>query len=147
MKKLPVKIRKIKETESWKRYRVKNLIKINEKAKLKKRKLWMENPDLLKQKQREYRFNLRVKTINMYGGICVCCGEKELKFLSFDHMNGGGNAEKIKKNIMGSRFYNFLRKEKQKDIQVLCYNCNLSKGFYGECPHAHGLPPNLSTIF
>lgn len=65
--------------------------------------------------------------------FCACCGEKENKFLSIDHINGGGNKERNEK----SRWvFQYLKKmDYPKGYQVLCFNCNLSKGFYGNCPH------------
>lgn len=40
---------------------------------------------------REYTKRLRLQLINNYGGICTCCGESNVYFLTIDHVNGGGN--------------------------------------------------------
>jgi hypothetical protein len=121
-----------KQLEAEKRYRNKHRGEINERCKLRMRKLWKDNPELARKKQRQYRQATRVRTIMAYGGKCVCCGETELKFLGFDHINGGGRKERMG---LGSAFYVSLRKATRKDIQILCHNCNLAKGFYGKCPH------------
>lgn len=66
---------------------------------------------------------------------CACCGELEIKFLSIDHINGGGNKHR-KKIGGGSGFYLWLKNHKfPKGYQVLCLNCNFAKGLYGVCPH------------
>ena len=82
---------------------------------------------------RKAHIRRRIEVINHYGGRCACCFENELKFLGIDHINGNGNEHRrqIKSNI-----YTWLRKNKWPDgFQILCHNCNLSKGFYGQCPH------------
>ena len=83
--------------------------------------------------QRKSTYLRRIEIMNHYGGKCTCCGENELKFLSIDHINGNGrkHRQQIKINI-----YSWLKKNKYPTgFQILCYNCNLSKGFYGQCPH------------
>lgn len=118
--------------EAEKRYREKHRKEINERAKIRMRKLWKDNPELARQKQNQYHQATRERTIMAYGGKCECCSETEMKFLSFEHKNGGGRKERMK---LGSAFYVSLRKAIRKDIGVLCFNCNLAKGFYGKCPH------------
>jgi len=68
---------------------------------------------------------------------CACCGEREWKFLSIDHINNDG-AEHRKKigNKGGDHIYRWLvRNNFPKGFQVLCHNCNQAKGHYGICPH------------
>jgi len=120
------------QLEAEKRYREKHRKEINERGKLRMRKLWKDNPELARLKQRQYRQVTRERTILAYGGKCVCCGETELKFLGFDHINGGGRKERMGK---GSAFYVSLRKAKRKDIQILCHNCNLATSWGRRCPH------------
>jgi hypothetical protein len=77
---------------------------------------------------------LRRAVLEIYGAKCVCCGETEPDFLSFDHVNNDG--WKQRKNINpGGDTYRYLMKHRPADIQVLCYNCNCAKGHYGVCPH------------
>lgn len=89
---------------------------------------------------REYLRQLRLLVLQHYSSIipfCACCGEKEIKFLSIDHINGGGS--KHRKGICNGKGGNmsaWLRKNNFPDgFQVLCHNCNMAKGFYGQCPH------------
>jgi len=84
----------------------------------------------------EYLQKIRKLALDAYGGRCVCCGETELKFLAFDHKHGRGGAFRRSSHnkSTGSWYYRLIR-EHPADIQILCHNCNLAKGFYGKCPH------------
>ncbi len=80
----------------------------------------------------------RLLVIRKYGGEipeCKCCGEKTYEFLSIDHINGRGNQER--KDYKPGTFYKLLltTRKKPKQYQVLCYNCNMAKGFLKICPH------------
>lgn len=76
-----------------------------------------------------------------YGGNpphCACCGEKEIKFLSIDHINGDGNKHRLE--IFGTKKGGsisiwLIRNGFPEGYQVLCHNCNMAKAFYGGCPH------------
>lgn len=70
---------------------------------------------------------------------CVCCGETEIVFLCFDHIKGGGTQHRKTLGSMGRQFYYWLERNNYPEgYRVLCYNCNMSIGFYGFCPHARG---------
>ena len=89
---------------------------------------------------RKYHQKVKEDTLKKYGGKCKCCGETQMEFLSIDHVNGGGNIHRRKIKAEGggtASMYRWLKKNgyPKKGFQVLCYNCNLAKGFYGECPH------------
>lgn len=86
---------------------------------------------------------------------CACCGETERDFLVIDHIDGHGNRHR--KEIFGRpqagyRFYDWLVKhEYPPGFQVLCNNCNLSKGKHGACVHVSrpsepNPPPGMKTI-
>lgn len=82
------------------------------------------------------RWNLRLAIVAAYGGKCVCCGENRPEFMTVDHINGGGS--KHRKQLGSSlNFFRFLAREGYpKDAyRLLCYNCNLSRGALGYCPH------------
>ncbi len=90
------------------------------------------------------RNNVKVKieVFAAYGGCsCACCGESELRFLTIDHVNNDGAEHRrqlfgTSKQIGGSRLYRVLKKQGfPPGFQVLCFNCNVAKGFFGECPH------------
>lgn len=65
---------------------------------------------------------------------CCCCGEREVKFLSIDHINGGGNKHRKAERI-SNIFHYLARNGFPEGYQTLCHNCNMAKGFYGSCPH------------
>ncbi len=100
---------------------------------------WIHLPHV-KTKRQQYCWNLKMDCLRIYGGNppkCACCGEKEPKFLSLDHKKGGGNKHR-KKVGASTQFYCWLRKNnfpKKLGLRVLCYNCNMSSGFFGKCPH------------
>jgi hypothetical protein len=90
------------------------------------------------QKKREqslrYYRKYRAEALAAYGNKCACCGETEPAFLSFDHINGGGERER-KVGMQGTTLYRRIIKDRPSDVQILCHNCNMAKGFYGTCPH------------
>jgi hypothetical protein len=80
---------------------------------------------------------LNYKTIiqNGYNNICNCCGETGWQFLTIDHILNDGAEERktltvtnIKKNIINNNF-------PTDRYQLLCMNCNYSKGVNGFCAH------------
>jgi hypothetical protein len=76
------------------------------------------------------------------GGVCGCCGEVDLRFLSLDHVNddGGDHRRTIKKE--GHSLYRYLIKKgfpSDPPLRVLCFNCNLGRRVNGGlCPHQEG---------
>ena len=88
---------------------------------------------LRKQRSRERK----LEVLSKYGGHCKCCGEKEILFLSIDHIDGGGSKHRKKLGIQsGEPFYRWLVKNNfPSGFQVLCFNCNMAKGFHNKCPH------------
>lgn len=102
-------------------------------------KAWRRKPRN-KSKIRLYnaRRVLKYKTlvINAYGGKCSCCGEWRFEFLSIDHT--GNNGASHRREIgNGTNMYVWLKKAgfPKKGFRLLCFNCNLSRGHYGRCPH------------
>ncbi len=93
-----------------------------------------------KQGRRE-RERLRTLVLGRYsdrGYRCVCCGESEQDFLTIDHMRG--NAKNTQKTLgtprAGYPLYRWLvRNGFPEGFQVLCMNCNVSKGKHGKCAH------------
>ncbi len=78
----------------------------------------------------------RATVLQHYGGKCVCCGETEPKFLSLDHIKNNGGKHRKAIHAGGSSFYHWVIKHDfPADLQLLCHNCNMAKGFYGQCPH------------
>ena len=77
---------------------------------------------------------LREMAIDAYGAKCQCpgCNIKERKFLTIDHIFNDGKYEKHRSSI----YLKLKRLGYPKDkYQLLCYNCNITKSHYGQCPH------------
>lgn len=93
----------------------------------------------VRRKQAKCAVDTKRAVFDHYGRRCVCCGETTPEFLSVDHVDGGGtkHRESLAGGKSGSGFYRWLRRNNfPAGFQVLCFNCNCAKGFYGECPHA-----------
>jgi len=81
---------------------------------------------------------LKVRVIQAYGGKCLCCGNSVFEFLTLEHSNKNGSAERKRLHVFGNEFYRWLEVRgypKDLGLTVLCMNCNFSKGKYGYCPH------------
>lgn len=91
---------------------------------------------------RPYKERVRKLVFEAYGGFrCACCGETERKFLTLDHINNDGAADRMKiagkRTASGWTTYRYLWKHKfPPGYQVLCMNCNFGKRMNnGVCPH------------
>ena len=82
---------------------------------------------------------LRLKTLTHYcDGLpyCQCCGEKELVFLTLDHINNDGNEHRTTIGVGGLHLYRWAEKNNYpRTLQVLCRNCNWAKHVLGKCVH------------
>lgn len=75
--------------------------------------------------------------LNKYGHKCNCCGEDKFEFLAIDHVNNDGYKMR-KDKISGYNLYLYIEaNEFPPEFQILCYNCNMAKGFYKKCPHSY----------
>ena len=83
----------------------------------------------------------RIKVLEHYSQsppVCVCCGEREIKFLTLHHLNNDGaeHRRKMRGTGSGPSLWCWIIKNNYPPIfQVLCFNCNCAMGIYGECPH------------
>lgn len=81
-----------------------------------------------------YRARIRREILDHYGARCACCGETTDAFLTIDHINNDGRLHRRRHS--GGAFYSaIIRLGFPKDLQILCWNCNLAKALYGSCPH------------
>lgn len=78
---------------------------------------------------------LRGIVIDAYGGKCACCSEAERRFLAIDHVNGGGHKERRRIGSGAALYNKIIGLKFPPEYQVLCHNCNMAKGLYGQCPH------------
>jgi len=87
------------------------------------------------------RFAMKTRAIAGYGGVCNCCGEHRIELLTIDHVNNDGAADRRRGKHRGSNtggdsmYRQVIREDFPDRYQVLCFNCNCSRYFYGECPH------------
>jgi hypothetical protein len=92
----------------------------------------------IRRNQRERNVRQRLQAIAHYSNgtmSCGCCGEKADKFLTLDHVNGGGM--KHRKEPGFKTLSNWLvRHNYPPGYQVLCFNCNCGRALNkGLCPH------------
>jgi hypothetical protein len=81
---------------------------------------------------------LKFKVFAGYGDKCSCCGISEWEFLSIDHVEERGCDERKRlgsKATSGSFYRKIIAENFPPSYRLLCFNCNLSLGFFGYCPH------------
>jgi hypothetical protein len=90
---------------------------------------------------------IKREVIDAYGGHCTCCGEENVEFLTLDHIYNDGSTHR-KTVCSGSGFYIKLKNSgfPQGQLQVLCFNCNMAKGIYGQCPHVLMIRERLHLV-
>jgi hypothetical protein len=89
-----------------------------------------------------YSRDLRMQVLRAYSNEsprCACCDEPNLLFLTLDHIENGGRVHRRNQGTQGV-FRELKRGGFPVGFRVLCFNCNLARGFYGHCPH-EGLAP------
>ena len=92
---------------------------------------------------RARNWQLKVETLDAYGGKCRCCGEAEIKFLTLHHAEGKGADQRealgLKRHgSSGVQFYAHLRRlgfPQDLGLEVLCFNCHMAISKWGTCPH------------
>lgn len=97
-----------------------------------------ENRESIRLRNRNLTKRYKTDVVNHYGGKCDCCGESRLEFMTLEHINGdGGKKRKNKEHPKtGYALYKWIIKNGYPTFfGILCYNCNIAKGFYGYCPH------------
>uniref|UniRef100_A0A6M3LDR7 Uncharacterized protein n=1 Tax=viral metagenome TaxID=1070528 RepID=A0A6M3LDR7_9ZZZZ len=82
-------------------------------------------------RQRDKSRALKLEVLTHYGkGECVCvkCGFNNIRALSIDHIEGGGNRHRKSKLRPASSFYTWLKAENYPTgYQTLCMNCQFIK--------------------
>lgn len=100
-----------------------------------------KNPEISRARSRASYLRYKKETMSHYGGVCQCCGESRLEFLTIDHINQDGAEHRRKMGFdhtcTGLSFYLWLRKNGWPNLglQVLCANCNSARGSCNTCPH------------
>lgn len=117
-----------------------------EKERIKSFARYHEVPELKRRQWQAYRRRLRERVLVKYGGRCQCCGVSNYEFLSIDHKFGGGAHERAQLKTSLCLYRKLDRMPVSNEYQVLCFNCNLAKGFFGVCPHERELLVQDSNI-
>lgn len=107
------------------------------------RRRYKEDPTKVLASAKQRHAALRVEMLMAFSGFCACCGESDLRLLTFDHKDGDGADHRRK--MAGSQKANahvmlvWIKKnmdEAKRMLQVLCWTCN--NGSWrnnGICPH------------
>lgn len=103
----------------------------------KRKKFYQENRDRLLAGLKAKSRTLKKQVLEHYGGECECCGEIILEFLTIDHIHNDGHIHRAELKGKGIKVYADIVKNgfPEGRFRVLCFNCNISRGFYGYCPH------------
>ena len=101
------------------------------------RKAYQKSADRRKAYQRAFNDRAKASAIDAYGGVCDCCGEDDIRFLTIDHINNDGAEHRRQIGNGGVTLYNWLKKNDWPEgFRVLCANCNLGRHWNGgTCPH------------
>jgi hypothetical protein len=101
------------------------------------------NPAHGREALRKHRAKLKAEVYSHYGDKCACCGETDPRFLTLDHVNGGGRAHRESLGNAGRAnpgplaiLYDIKKRGFPPDFQILCFNCNCGRAHNGGvCPH------------
>jgi len=91
--------------------------------------------------RKDFRRRLKQQVIDAYGGSCACCGETVFEFMTIDHTLGDGAEHRREIKGVGASFRvyrDLIQRGFPEGYQILCVNCNVSRGRYGYCPHRPG---------
>lgn len=87
---------------------------------------------------KNWRAKVRTRCIEFYGSKCFCCGEKNERFLTLDHLKNDGYVHK-KLTWRGIDYYKWAyQHDFPKGVfQLSCYNCNMGRALEKDkvCPH------------
>lgn len=71
---------------------------------------------------------LKDDAFDHYGRKCLFCGEDDVRFLCFDHINNDGNEQRRKIGRNQAMLKHLQKNNWPNDVvQVLCHNCNIKK--------------------
>ena len=104
-------------------------------------KSYKKNRDAILSRLRQRNRDLKMEVMSSLGGKCECCGELIIQFLTVDHINGGGAEQRRRCSRSQWKIYNEIKTEgyPRDKYRVLCFNCNIALGAFGECPHRPGI--------
>ena len=91
-----------------------------------------ENKYKIAKWHKEHSLKVKTEVMTYYGnGRCACvkCGFDDIRALTIDHIDGGGNKHRQSiSNNGGNNFYKWLLKNNLPEgYQTMCINCNVIK--------------------
>jgi hypothetical protein len=107
-------------------------------ARCKTRKWRLANPDKAGSYASEYRQRRRREVVELYGGMCDCCGEAETLFLTLDHAEDDGAASRRSGLSNAGLLADAVARYGDGYYRLLCWNCNSGRQLNnGICPHVY----------
>lgn len=89
---------------------------------------------------KKLRANRRRLILAAYGAMCRCCGEQEERFLTIDHIRGGGRKDARSRGGSLAMYKRIIEAGFPRDIfRILCMNCNWATSGGQTCPHQNVL--------
>lgn len=79
---------------------------------------------------------LRQKVFDHYGAFCHCsceCKVTNPNHLTIDHKNNDGAIQRRKHGLNSNDCRRIIKDGYPEDLQILCWNCNCAKQFFGGC--------------
>lgn len=144
--------------EALRKYREKNREALRDRARERQRLIYLDpikktayrarqnawraaNADKCRAMGRVKRQALKKLVLGMLGGACSGCGEKELEFLTIDHIDNDGAAHRESIGHGGMKMYRAVQHAPDLSrYQCLCFNCNMKKSFTrGSSPAARSM--------
>ena len=118
-----------KESISKRRKELRNRPEEKEKRRLR----YEREKDNISEKRRIEYLELKEKIYKILGKKCNICGITTEKYLTLDHKNGGGRKDRKASGgkigiLRRLRKNGWSKKEIISEFQILCFNCNCSRG-------------------
>lgn len=95
---------------------------------------------------REKQEKVKRAVFEKYGNKCECCGLSNIWFLTIDHVHNDGAEERRRIGGSTAVLRKLYREPRSDRYQLLCFNCNGAKEFFGICPHKWD-DPNIRPPF
>jgi hypothetical protein len=95
---------------------------------------------ILRRRHLAFRKKLKLEILTHYSKgtpFCECCGVTGVEFLTLDHINNDGKADR-KIHGVGTQFYARMKRLGfPPNLRVLCWNCNIARSQSPDniCPH------------
>lgn len=104
----------------------------------------LDNNERIRAQRKARRLQDKLDCFAAYGGVCYCCGEDHLGFLTLEHLNDDGG--EWRRGVLGRNYgaggdkgYRWLRDHgypQDLGLAVACFNCNSGRAANGGvCPH------------